>query len=161
MNLIVQNFKHVHRQSGVSLLEVLVALFVLAVGLLGVIALQAETIKLNQQAYGSTQAIFSANDAAEQMRVNYNLYVDSLTPEQRNNPPVPSLDALLSQKTRTAWENMVKDTVPGGSGEIKQVGSDFIITINYTFDVLDNQKDKLSTTAANTESFDYVLYVRL
>lgn len=150
-------------QTGVSLLEVLVALFVLAVGLLGVIALQAETIKLNQQAYGSTQAIFVANDAAERMRVNLSAYVDSLNDIQKEEPLNPSLADLLPTNGAYAdWKTLVSDAVPGGTGEIAKVGAsgtEFKITITYSFDVLDNQKT--SSAQDSVEQFQYVLFTTL
>lgn len=149
-------------QAGVSLLEVLVALFVLAVGLLGVIALQAETIKLNQQAYGSTQAIFAANDGAERLRLNLAAYVDALPSEQKLAPLTPALTDVLPTAEAEQWQTHVAAAVPGGTGKIEQVngaGTDFKITITYTFDVLDNQK--ANANAADAESFEYVLYVSL
>lgn len=142
------NFKY--RQAGISLLEVLVALFVLAVGLLGVIAMQAESIKLNQQAYGSTQAIFAANDAAERMRVN----MPALSEADRASPTVAKAFPGIA-----SWKTDVANSVPGGAGEVEKVGADgteFKITITYIFSALDNQK-----LAADTETFEYVLFTTL
>lgn len=140
------NFKSL--QTGISLLEVLVALFVLAVGLLGVIALQAESIKLNQQAYGSTQAIFVANDAAERMRVN----VLALSKEDQA--------ALTKDKAfpdLAAWQATVQQRVPGGSGAVDLLsGSTFRITITYPQQSLANENK-----AVDAEDVTYVLFASL
>lgn len=55
---------------GFTLLEVLVALLVLSLGLLGLAALQTIGIKYNQQSYQRTQATFYAYDILDRMRAN-------------------------------------------------------------------------------------------
>lgn len=57
-------------QRGASLIEVLVSMTVLAVGILGIGAMQTSTLKSNQNSYMRTQAIFHANDIVERMRSN-------------------------------------------------------------------------------------------
>lgn len=58
------------QEVGASLVEVMVALFVLAIGLLGVLAMQSRSMQFNQSAYTYTQAMFLANDIAERIRSN-------------------------------------------------------------------------------------------
>lgn len=58
-----------NKQFGSSLLEVMVALLVLAIGLLGVLAMQVQTLKFNQSAYLYSQAAFLANDMYESMQL--------------------------------------------------------------------------------------------
>lgn len=55
---------------GFSMLEALIALFVVSVGVLGVAALQTIGYKLNHQSYERTQATFQAYDAMDRMRAN-------------------------------------------------------------------------------------------
>lgn len=55
-------------QQGVSLIEVLVAVVVLAVGLLGLAGLQATSIKSNDSANLRSQASLLAYDVADRMR---------------------------------------------------------------------------------------------
>jgi type IV pilus assembly protein PilV len=57
-------------QSGSSLIEVLVSMTILAVGILGIGAMQTSTLKSNQNSYMRTQAVFHANDIVERMRSN-------------------------------------------------------------------------------------------
>jgi type IV pilus assembly protein PilV len=56
--------------TGFSLVEVLVALFVLSIGLLGLAALQTTGIRFNQQSYQRTQATLQAYDIIDRMRAN-------------------------------------------------------------------------------------------
>lgn len=60
----------VMRQKGVTMLEVLVTIFVLAVGLLGLAILQFTATESNMDAYVRSQASFIAQDLAERMRLN-------------------------------------------------------------------------------------------
>lgn len=55
---------------GFSLIEVLVALFVLAIGLLGLAALQTTGLKFSHQSYERTQATLQAYDIIDRMRAN-------------------------------------------------------------------------------------------
>mgnify|MGYP001815002980 CR=1 FL=1 len=60
----------VGRQQGMTLLEVLIALLVLSIGLLGMAGLQATSIRNNQSAYMRSQASILAYDAIDRMRAN-------------------------------------------------------------------------------------------
>ena len=56
--------------AGFTMLEVLIALFVLSIGLLGLAALQATSLALNTDSYLRTQATFFAYDILDRMRAN-------------------------------------------------------------------------------------------
>jgi type IV pilus assembly protein PilV len=58
------------RQTGFSLIEVLVALAVLSIGLLGLAMLQVTGMKFNSDAYFRTQATILAYDIIDRMRAN-------------------------------------------------------------------------------------------
>lgn len=62
--------KNANRQAGFTLIEVLVALLVLSIGLLGLAALQATGMKYNSDAYYRTQASIFAYDIIDRMRAN-------------------------------------------------------------------------------------------
>ena len=57
-------------QSGFTLIEILVAIVILSIGLLGVASLQVQGLKNNQSAYLRTQAAILAYDMADRMRTN-------------------------------------------------------------------------------------------
>jgi type IV pilus modification protein PilV len=57
-------------QRGFTLIEVLVALFVLAIGLLGLAMLQTTGLRFNTNSYSRTQATLLAYDIMDRMRAN-------------------------------------------------------------------------------------------
>ncbi|MCB1742831.1 MAG: type IV pilus modification protein PilV [Gammaproteobacteria bacterium] len=57
-----------HGQSGVTLIEVLIALLVMSIGLLGLAALQTQSLRFNTDSMIRTQATSLANEIIEQMR---------------------------------------------------------------------------------------------
>ena len=67
----IQNYKH-SGQSGFTLLEVLVSVFVLSIGLLGLASLQVTSLRNDQSAFMRTQATILAYDLADRMRANSN-----------------------------------------------------------------------------------------
>ena len=58
------------KQTGFSLLEVLIALLVLSIGLLGIAGLQATSKRTNFEAIQRTTAVLLARDIIERMRAN-------------------------------------------------------------------------------------------
>ncbi|MDH3608240.1 MAG: type IV pilus modification protein PilV [Gammaproteobacteria bacterium] len=58
------------KQFGTSLIEVLIAVVVMSVGLVGLAALQTLSLKNNHSAYLRTQATFLAYDMVDRMRAN-------------------------------------------------------------------------------------------
>lgn len=66
-----RNTRHLSdKEAGFSLVEVLVAIVVLAIGLLGLAILQVESLKYNTDAYYRTQATMLAYDIIDRMRAN-------------------------------------------------------------------------------------------
>ncbi len=59
------------RHYGFSMIEVMVTLAVLAIGLLGLAALQSVGIRFNHQSYQRTQAVFQAYDILDRIRTNW------------------------------------------------------------------------------------------
>lgn len=55
---------------GFTLLEVLIALLVLSIGLLGLAALQTIGLKFNHESYQRTQAVYQAYDMIDRIRAN-------------------------------------------------------------------------------------------
>lgn len=62
--------RQIQRQRGVSLLEVLIAVLVLSVGLLGVAGLQTANIRNTQSAHQRTLAVLLASSMGERIRAN-------------------------------------------------------------------------------------------
>lgn len=61
------------RNLGVGLIEVLVALLVISIGVLGMAGLQSRSLQHNQVAYVRSQAVIMANDMMDRIRANRSL----------------------------------------------------------------------------------------
>jgi len=59
-----------HRQSGISMIEILLSVFVLAVGFLAAAKMQSLGVRNAQGAYVRSQAAFLTKDMADRMRAN-------------------------------------------------------------------------------------------
>lgn len=62
--------KHLHRQQGLSLLEVLISLLILVFGLLGMVGLQARAQIGTFESYQRGQALILAQDMADRIMIN-------------------------------------------------------------------------------------------
>ena len=62
-----------HRVRGVGLIEVLVAVAILAFGLLGIAALQATALRNSQSSYERSQAVTQTYSILDRMRANLNV----------------------------------------------------------------------------------------
>jgi type IV pilus assembly protein PilV len=80
-------------QKGFSLVEVLVALLVLSIGLLGLAALQTTSLKYNTDSYFRTQATYFVYDIVDRMRTNSTSVVDGGTYDV---PDAPSATSIIS-----------------------------------------------------------------
>jgi type IV pilus assembly protein PilV len=130
------------KQGGFTLLEVLIALLVLSIGLLGLAALQTLGMRSNQMAGMRTLATHYAYDMTDRMRANpegvdANQYVFTFDP---NNLPTYSKDCRTSTCTPaemadfdiTLWINALVGTLPSGRGSISQTVTAGVTTHTVT-----------------------------
>ena len=68
-----------NRQSGFSLIEVLISIVIASIGLLGLAGMQATGLKNNHSAYQRSQATVLAYDLADRMRANMSSTSDYLS----------------------------------------------------------------------------------
>lgn len=64
--------KGMEHQRGMGMIEILVALLILAIGILGFVALQYRALEASSESTSRVQAITLARDIAERIRVNRN-----------------------------------------------------------------------------------------
>lgn len=116
-------------QSGITLIEILVALLVLSIGLLGLANLQAVGLRANHNAYLRSQATFLAYDIVDRMRANrppalsgsYDIALDD-TPAGAG-VPADDLDE---------WKTMLAGRLPAGDGSVGV--SDGVVTVVVEWD---------------------------
>lgn len=136
------------RQSGFTLLEVLVAIIVLAVGLLGLASLQATGLRFNQVAHQRTQATNMAYDMVDRMRNNRLAARDGDYNATFPDPaPTCTQELELDQgsvaaRDIAAWHNALACILPSGNGEIT-VNNNDIATITVRWDDSRGEDDLL------------------
>lgn len=104
-------------QLGFSLIEVLVALLILAIGVLGIIALQFKGLKYNFDANLRSQITFLANDIADKIRLNQTnaaSYVANYTAGTAHTACVYAT-ASNAANDLNCWHDFVDASLPPGS----------------------------------------------
>ena len=119
---------HAQQMRGSSLLEVLIALVVLGLGVLGMVAMQATSLKSNQTALVRTQATELANEISDLMRANRNAalagsYDSALAAAAPTGTTTHAVD-LQNWKARLAL-------LPAGQGSISHAGTIFTIKVQW------------------------------
>ena len=141
----MMNFPHsytylANKQSGFTLLEVLIALVVLAIGLLGLAGMQAIGIKNNHSAYHRSQATQVAYDIADRMRANTvgvdnyltSFMLPSVATNQNGCTAGGCSSTQMAEDDLYEWNLTITDTLPSGVGTITISG--LIYTISITWD---------------------------
>lgn len=124
------------------MIDVLIALVVLSIGLLGLAGLQATGLRYNQGAFFRTQATLLAYGMADRMRANtagvtagnYN----AITPGSVSSSPPNCVGAVCSssqiaQYDAAQWEADVQSLLPSGQGKVTGNGNGvYTITVSWT-----------------------------
>lgn len=123
------------------MIEVLVALLVLSIGLLGLAMLQVESIKHNTDAYFRTQATLLAYDIIDRMRLNRTAanagaYVASAKPSTAQtcgNGSGCSDATQVAQYDLTTWYQELESALPRPStpSSIASNGNVHVITVRW------------------------------
>jgi len=126
------------RQKGVSFIEALVALVILAVGLLGVLSMQARGLNSNQRAMFSTEVTLLAYDMADRIfsystsGANAGEY-GSITIEPSTADCTGSL-CTIAQIDQNEWiDSFELSSLPGWRGDVSwaQATSTYTISIRW------------------------------
>ena len=138
-------FEAMNKNTGFTLIEVLIAMLVLAVGLLGLAGLQATRLKNAQSAYNRSVATELAFDLADRMRANntpngLSVYISMLPVNalaQANCVAVSTLcpSNVMAQNDLYEWNLALVTTLPSGQGIVctlnNVVGSGISTTLSF------------------------------
>lgn len=148
-------------QRGSSLVEVMVALFVLAIGLLGMLAMQAKSMQYNQSAYSYSQAAYLAADMAERIRSNagvaatYGGGAVDASADAGNCTSTKCLPADIVAWDKAKWAKNIDNYLPSGTGSITAIGTDFLqITVAFVDD-----KVSADNTAGETQTYSLIVEI--
>ena len=110
-----------HKQTGFTMLEVLVTMVIVSFGLLGIAGIIGNGLKNNQSSYSRSQASWLANDIADRMRANYiaaesaalpyNLTLAASTPAAASPVTIVNSDII-------AWRTAIANVLLSGTGSI-------------------------------------------
>lgn len=134
------------RQSGLTLIEVLVTIVIVAVGLLGLVGLQTRLQVAQVEAYQRAQAVLLVNDMASRISINRNYADDYVTtsplatggacpgtgtPPSRAETDLAEWCDLLRGASETSGGARV-GTLVGGRGCVDDLGAgEFMITVAW------------------------------
>lgn len=132
-----QSMTHPHarrRQSGTSLIEVLVAVIIMSVGLLGVAAMQSIALRNSHGAMERTQAIIQTYAMFDAMRANLTAARDGAY--DMDSCAVPAAGATLVEADKRAWMQSLKATLGDNDAVCGAVvcGANAICSITVTWD---------------------------
>lgn len=114
---------------GFSLLEVMVAIVVLSIGLLGMAALQSYSIKNNQSAAFRSQAMNLAYGIIDNMRANRTGVLQAEYYTTYTNTPSGT---SVAKQDLINWKTAISNALPQGKGQIDFPGT--TVTVNIQWD---------------------------
>ena len=145
----------IKERAGFTLLEVLIALLVLSIGLLGLAMLQTRALSCNVSSTYRAQATNLSPFIIDSMRVNQ---VAALAGQYNSTIPSPltscvstvsSISGTIAAQDLLVWRNLMACTLPSGTGSITQITNTNTFTILIRWE--DNRCDQ--TAASLTTSF--------
>jgi len=125
---------------GFSMVEILVTIFILAIGLLGLAGLQATGLKNNQSAYLRTVAMQQAYDMADRIRANAagkdagDYDAISGIPSNPNCISSGCTPTQMAQYDNYAWNTDNASQLPSGKGTVTRSGNMFTVTLMWDDD---------------------------
>ena len=125
------------RSRGLTLVEILIALLIMSIGLLGLASLQTLSLKFNTSAYYRTQATQLAYDFADRMRANRQAALGGSYSIAFEDPP-PACGPAVTIGTAlevdiAAWRNALACRIPQSTGSVTAIGDDrFTIRVQWT-----------------------------
>ncbi|WP_075186692.1 type IV pilus modification protein PilV [Teredinibacter haidensis] len=152
------NTRNLYRQRGAAMMEVVVALFVLAIGLMGTLSMQVKGVNSSQRAHFVTDANILAADMADRI-LAYNsdditsddddysgIYTDSSTATSSSCSSGGCNSAAQKSFDEWEWSEQIKSRLPGGTGEVFYVDGAYTIVVKW------NQPDTFSNSTCSSIS---------
>lgn len=129
--MISPNRARMRAQRGVGIVEILVAVLVLSIGLLGLAGLQMRTLRNNESSLERGVAVFETHAIVDAMRADRsnainNLYNITLA------AAAPSTGTTFREKAITAWRgNLLSSLGPGATGSVACNGALCTIVVQW------------------------------
>lgn len=131
------------RQTGFSLLEVLITMVVVALGLLGFAGLQTYSLKSNRVSMQRSLATLHAYSIVDSMRANRAAaasYVQAFADTPACPADAPAVTGVVATDDMARWNQAVACDLPSGQGDIAVNGNTVTVSVRW----------RDGTTAANS-----------
>ncbi len=133
----MQTANNITKQHGFTLVEVMVALVIFTISLLGLAGLQAAALRDNHLANQNTIATQLAEDMAERIRANpagvssgdYNAI--SAKPGAQDCYGSSCTSSQIAQMDAYQWFTAIQNLLPSGTGTVTANGDQFVITVMW------------------------------
>ncbi|WP_164743889.1 type IV pilus modification protein PilV [Saccharospirillum alexandrii] len=124
------------QQGGIGLVEVLIAVLILAIGLLGLASMQTNGMRMTNGSMSRSQAVFLANDIVERARANRDNRADyALAPVAGGNVGACNLalaynaTLTVAQNDMAEWLNSLACLLPDADASIAFVSASNRMTV--------------------------------
>lgn len=132
-------------QSGVGIIEIMIALLVMTIGLLGMAAMQTNGMQMTSESLARSQAIILANDIIERARTNlgsrgdYEVESGSVPAcDATYEPEDPSAEeeeslwpSIVASNDKNEWLNNLACLLPSADAVVSVVGVQMSVTIDW------------------------------
>ncbi|MGP4843814.1 type IV pilus modification protein PilV [Marinobacter sp. 1Y8] len=128
------------QQSGFGMIEILIAVLILAIGLLGMGSMQTTGLQQTTEARNRSQAVFLAQDMLERVRAN-RAAVASYALAAGNAPACNTAFAIdnsaVDANDQAEWKNALACLLPGGDGSVAVNGQNVVVTVTWDPQLVD------------------------
>ena len=125
-------------ERGFSLIEILVAVLIVSVGVLGVAGLQLISLQNNTSAMYRTQAFHAAYDVIDRARANpdqsYAIDMDDDAPVAADCTTSNCTPPQMRSFDLAGWIDGLAATLPGGDGAVIVAGGTITVTVRWQDD---------------------------
>lgn len=119
---------------GSSMIEVLIAVLVLSIGLLGLAGLQASSLQYTHDAHTRTTAAILAYDLIERIHVNDDNAADYASGESCDDQDNCCNNATVSASNDLmCWTLALQQQLPNGAGSVAGPDADGFYTVNISW----------------------------
>ena len=118
---------------GHSMIEVLIAVLVLSIGLLGLAGLQATSLQFTHDAQILSNASILAYDIIERIHTNKSNASLYATGSQCGSATCCDPDAISETNDVMCWTQGIQDQLPGGTGTVAGPDADGFVTVTISW----------------------------
>lgn len=154
------NIKNISKQKGATLIEILIAVIITAIGLLGTAAMQNTSMKLSYDSYIRSQASFLAYDLIDRARANPNS--GPYTLNEDDNPPKTDCfadDDCNSGKIRSFdlhyWKKQATQLLPDAKVSVTYDAANSLYSMKIRWD------DRVDNDVKQDESKEFIYHFKV